>query len=340
MKGKNLMKNTKNNVRRHPASMLYIIASILALLLFAAGAIFALFRKSDDGISFVEKQKLNHVIEKSTAEYKQNNEKLLADFNKAIENAGKDKFNQARKNIPRTVKEFSKIKVNGKLVYKLAKDRIKKTNDAREAICSIVGPRIIEPCQEGHAELLNALQNYLHGLQENDNRYRAKLAQALNDIPANTDKSQARKDFLNHTVTKFEKQAGEMAVTQLTTAAGALIEVVMIKESVRLITRVCAKTVARIIGGASAGAVCAIADGPLPIGDIVGAALTAGSLTWCAYDIYKVCKVLPAKMTNTLHKAVNDYEKKSREEVQAFALKALQDANAKSDALVIELQKM
>jgi hypothetical protein len=207
-KEKKFMKNAKNKIRRHPASMLYIIASILALLLFAAGAIFALFRKSDDGISFVEKQKLNHVIEKSTAEYKQENEKLLTDFNKAIENAGKDKFNQARKNIPRTVKEFSKFKVNGKLAYKMAKDRIRKTNETRDAICSVVGPRVIKPCQEGHAELLNALQNYLHGLQENDNRYRAKLAQALNDIPANTEKSQARQDFLNDAVVKFEKFPG------------------------------------------------------------------------------------------------------------------------------------
>ena len=333
------MTHTKNNVRRHPASMLYIIASILALLLFAAGAIFALFRKSDDGISFVEKQKLNHVIEKSTAEYKQENEKLLADFNKAIENAGKDKFNQARKNIPGIVIEFSKFKVNGKLAYKMAKDRIRKTNETRDAICSVVGPRVIEPCQKGHAELLNALQNYLHGLQENDNRYRAKLAQALNDIPANTEKSQARQDFLNDAVVKFERQAGEMAVTQLTTAAGTLIEIVMIRESVRLITSVCAKTVARIVGSATAGAVCAVADGPLPVGDIIGAGFTVGGLAWCAYDIHKVCKVLPAKMSNTLHQAVNDYEKKSREEVQSFALKALQDANAKSDVLAVELKK-
>ena len=66
------MKNEKNKIRRHAASMLYIIASIIALLLFAASTIYCIFFKGDSKtgtISPIEKQKLNRTIETTTAEY-------------------------------------------------------------------------------------------------------------------------------------------------------------------------------------------------------------------------------------------------------------------------------
>ena len=259
-----------------------------------------------------------------------------------IKNAGKGKFSQARKNVRKTAKNFSKFKVCGKLTYKMAKDRIRKTNDTRAAICSVVGPNIIRPCQEGHAEMMNALRNYnyLPTLQENDNRYRAKLAQALKDVPADVKQSEARNEFLNKTIVQFERQVGEMAISQVTTAVGAVIEVVLIKETVKLVTKVGARAVARIIGSASTGAVCAVADGPLPIGDLFGAVITVGGFAWGAYDIYKICKVLPKKMSSTLHNAINQYEKASREEVLATAVKALNDAKSTSDALSDQLKKM
>ena len=257
-----------------------------------------------------------------------------------IKNAGKGKFSQARKNVRKTAKNFSKFKVCGKLTYKMAKDRIRKTNDTRAAICSVVGPNIIRPCQEGHAEMMNALRNYLHTLQENDNRYRAKLAQALKDVPADVKQSEARNEFLNKTIVQFERQVGEMAISQVTTAVGAVIEVVLIKETVKLVTKVGARAVARIIGSASTGAVCAVADGPLPIGDLFGVAITVGGFAWGAYDIYKICKVLPKKMSSTLHNAINQYEKASREEVLATAVKALNDAKSTSNALSDQLKKM
>ena len=337
------MKNEQNKIRRHAASMLYIIASVIALLLFAASTIYCIFFKGDSKtgtISPFEKQKLNRTIETTTAEYQRENEKAFQELNNVIQNAGKGKFNQARKNVRGTVKEFSKFKVCGKLTYKMAKDRIRKTNDTRTAICSVVGPNIIKPCQEGHAEMMNALRNYLHTLQENDNRYRAKLAQALKEIPGDVKQSEARNEFLNKTVLEFERQVNEMAISQVTTAVGAVIEVVLIKETVKLITKVGAKAVARIIGSASAGAVCAVADGPLPIGDLFGAVITVGGFAWGAYDIYKICKVLPKKMSSTLHSAINQYEKASREEVLATAVKALNDAKTTSNALSDQLKKM
>lgn len=333
----------KNNLRCHAASMLYIIATVIALLLFAASTIYTVFFRgcdSNDGLSLIEKKKLNTVIETTTKEYQQENEKAYQELNKVVMNAGKEKFEQARKNVRRTVKEFSKFKVCGKLAYKMAKDRIRKTNDTRVAVCSVIGPKIIRPCQEGHGELLNALRKYYHTLQENDNRYRAKLAQVLNELPADTEKSKARKDFLNETVLQFERQAEEMAILQVTTAIGAIIEVVLIKETVRLVTRVGAKVVAKLIGSASTGAICAAADGPLPIGDVIGVVFTAGGLAWGAYDVYKMCKVLPKRMRGTLNNAINNYEKAARKEVMEAATKALEEANKKSNALSEKLKKM
>ena len=344
------MKNLKHNVRRHAASAMYIIAMTVALLLFAAGGIYTLFLQGCDsksgnasgtaGLTRSEKKELKRLIEESTAEFQKQNEEAFRKLNEAISTAGSEKFRQARKNIPGVVNEFSKIKVGTKLVWKMAKDRVCDTHDTQEAMGVVVGPAIIQPCQEGHGEILNALNTYLHTLQENDNQYRARLAQALGKHATTAEDSAARNDFLNNNILDFENKVKEMAVLQTTTALGVALELVFIRSTVKVVSRIGMKVVSKIIKTASTAGICAAADGPFPVGDVIGVVIAVGGTAWCAYDIYKMCKVLPKEMSDSLNKSVDQYEESARKEALEHAAKVLKEVRESSNKLSENLQNI
>ena len=59
-------------------------------------------------------------------------------------------------------------------------------------------------------------------------------------------------------------------------------------------------------GTATAAAGSAVADGPLPIGDIVGGVITIGGLVWSSYDIYHVTKQMPDEMKAGIMESINE----------------------------------
>ena len=101
-----------------------------------------------------------------------------------------------------------------------------------------------------------------------------------------------------------EEVALDALSSQLYATAGLAIEGFFIRATLESCLAVAGRCAPQLTATLGASATCAAADGPLPIGDIIGAALAVGGTVWCCHDIYKAHKALPANMTAALETAV------------------------------------
>ena len=101
-----------------------------------------------------------------------------------------------------------------------------------------------------------------------------------------------------------EETALDALSSQLYATAGLAIEGLFIKATLESCLAVAGRCAPQLAATLGASATCAAADGPLPIGDIIGAALAVGGTAWCCHDIYKAHKELPANLATALETAV------------------------------------
>lgn len=267
--------------------------------------------------------------------YHQQNKQLLDDFVKRLTLLKSEKFSLAFANIPSVVKEFKSTKLCASLCYKMAKDKFYNTTETSEAINQILTPKIIIPCEEGYIKIHEELSNFFLKLQENDNRYRADLAQILNSTGNNT-LQDSRKQFISKSL-QITSQVEDFAFAKTTAVAGAAIEIIFIKSTVNLLQKCCAKTITGMAGSLGGAAACAVADGPLPIGDIIGGVITIVGVAWTAYDIYQVTEVLPGELQKSLEEMVEGYYRDTLKEAFKQAGRSVQSYEKDSQELIQEL---
>ena len=62
------------------------------------------------------------------------------------------------------------------------------------------------------------------------------------------------------------------------------------------------------------GAALAVADGPLPVGDMLGVALAVGGTALSIHDLKTVQRQLPGALTEALRRSVEEYRVSARME--------------------------
>jgi len=197
------------------------------------------------------------------------------------------------------------FKVCVSLTYKMAYDKLKGTSKAADAIEPLVQSSICEPMAEAVSVYAKWAEDYRHELQKEEQVFALDLAVIANkfsdEIAVLTDDDAKR---ANAAIDSFVASIKDHATETVYAAIGTVIEAAMIKASydaikkivVRIVAKALASSAAKIGASATTGAACAVADGPLPIGDIVGAVVTVAGLSWTAYDIYNVTKSMPDEM--------------------------------------------
>ena len=94
--------------------------------------------------------------------------------------------------------------------------------------------------------------------------------------------------------------------------AGLGMEAVFAKTLIRSLGRVLGAISARMAVSWGSAAGLAVADGPLPIGDIIGVVMGVGGTAWSAYDLWQ-CRVrLPLEITAALNAAVDNVREECR----------------------------
>lgn len=275
---------------------------------------------------------LKRQVSRTVHVHKQQNEQLWQDFERKLSDAGSREFAKARRNVPIVTRQFSKFGWNWKLCCKMAKDQLCSTHDAQDFIIAELGPRILKPCELGNAEIIDLLLSFQHQLRENDNQFRAELAQLADRSPYLDGNLPARTAFLKNT----EKIAGQVqsnAVSCALTTAGTALEALFLRQSVKMLVRVCGAAAARLAASAGTAAVCAAADGPIPVGDVIGAVFFVGGVTWTAYDIYAFTQVMPKKMHESLIHTITQYSRDARQQARTAAQEMLNHYQKASDAV-------
>ena len=249
---------------------------------------------------------LRQQIEMLTNGYQADCSRIVTQYMNLLESNVDSDFSQARNSIPRVVDDLSGFGACVKLSYKAAKDRLKDTNDFQEAYMEVIDGPIVQPSLRAHRTANEMLQMLDQRLKERYAQYSVDLAAACgrgvqeSQIPAS---DLAR---LEECISNVAAYAQRYQAQKLMTAVGVAVEAIFIRQTCSAIVTLFAKPVAKICGSLGAGAICAAADGPIPIGDIVGGVLAIGGFAWTAYDVYEVMSVMPKRLESELRDGINE----------------------------------
>lgn len=277
-------------------------------------------------------QKLRNMIQRELQKYQSKNNNLYQQFEQELSAAVEQEFNYAQREIPQTVGELTTFYACNKLAYKLAKDELMGTNDAQEAIEPSLN-RILSHCASGAARAENVFQNYSVRLNENFMEFSANLAAEAQENGYDEYDQEALTRFAED-IYRANEAVINISKSTILAEVGATLEVVFIRTTYTMISSVLAKVVAKLAGSATATGICAVADGPLPIGDIIGAGVGVVGLVWTSYDLYQAQAVLPGKLTEMLQESVQNYRISVLNSARDRAKKALESGENNGQKLV------
>ena len=192
-----------------------------------------------------------------------------------LDQQAKPFFEEAERNIPKVVSALSGTKVFLNLCYLAVTDKITGSNKLEREIASVIEGPILAPCRKGAA---------VYGCGINSGLAHDSLSDIQQD-----------------------------AVTSALYAAGGLaLEAVFLKPTMDALQRVIGPLIGKIAAKLGVGAACAAADGPLPIGDTIGAILAVGGSVWSIHDLLDLRRDLPDAIASALHQAIQEYWKQCR----------------------------
>ena len=187
----------------------------------------------------------------------------------------KPHFDEAERNVPSAVADLTSNGNFLKLCLLMARDKISGTHETEKFIESKIHTRIVVPCQRG-AEV-----------------YGCKVDS----------------DTIRNELLASERNS---AIVTAYAAGGLALEAVFIKSTMASLRSVLGAIVGKLSAAYGSGAACAVADGPLPIGDIIGLALAAGGTIWSISDLCQAQKQLPRELSEILYQSIHECRESCR----------------------------
>lgn len=187
-------------------------------------------------------------------------------------------------------KEIKSFKTMGYICYLQSYDIIKKTNNTDLFLAEIFNRNIGNVTLETHKKCEMLLTELEVKLRENNTNLQIELGTLLEKykgIPVSLDLKN-----LNFLTNQFIGDGKKIGALYGGVAVGLIFESIYIKSTIMMIKKLTQRVALKM----TASTALAIADGPIPIGDIV-AIIGWG---WCAYDIYELKKSVPNKIKKDL----------------------------------------
>ena len=260
---------------------------------------------------------LRQQVSRLTMDYQADCNRLLAQYMNLLETNINPEFNQAKNAIPRVVDDLSGFSACVKLSYKAAKDKLKDTHDFEDAYMEVIDGPIVQPCLRANRVASEMLQNLNQQLKERYARYAMDLAAVCRE---SDEKTEIPPQDLSRLLTCIQTTAAssqKLQQVKLFAAVGVAVEAIFFRQTCSAIVKLFAKPVAKICGSLGVGGICAAADGPIPVGDIIGGVLAVGGLAWTAYDVYDVTCVMPGELRSELSNGIDETRTKLLEESRA-----------------------
>lgn len=342
----------KTEMKQKKTNWLYLMAMVLVLILAGISYVANHIPEIEKALGFnppgksststdysskkhdLEEKICQKIIEEERKFQHRNNE-IIDDFEFDLREIINRNFDAAENAIPSVVKDFSSFGACNKLCYKMAKDKITGSSDAQEAIEQSLN-KVLDHCAAGTVEVDQLLKNYEIKLAENSNEFRASIAAELK-----------KPEFKVLNMSAIEKIAEDMVEIQTTVnrnilstisaEVGVGLELLFIRSTYQVLSSVLAKTVAKMAGSGTSGVICAAADGPLPIGDVIGGGIAVVGLAWTAWDIRQAIKVIPEKLSGQLHDSITNYRSEINQNAKEQAQKLLNEYRTSTRELVNEV---
>ncbi len=230
-------------------------------------------------------------------------------FVSEVESVAAARFGNVRNGIPRVVSRFGTFERCKDLLVTLVRDKMDNGCRTVSSLKHDLEANFYRGLYDAHDKVNACLVSFLKNVEAERQAFRHELEVELDLIELPGD--EAFRNILTDGGERIEKCKRELAEGQIVAAISAIIEATCIRVTVSTVARILGKAAARMAGSVAVGAGAAVADGPIPIGDIIGGAVVLGSTCWTAYDIWQATKVLPWELNKSLRAVVNDCEAKT-----------------------------
>ena len=222
-------------------------------------------------------------------------------------------FGRVRAGIPDVVKRYGTISRCAALVKTIVLDKWKGGNRTEESVRHDLETTYYVGLYAARDRVAECLQMLAANLESSRCDFAASLKAEL--ASAELPGDGYYKELLVDCGERIEKRKHDLAVGQIVAGVSVAIEAICIRQTVKVASRLLGRAAARQVGTIIASTGAAVADGPLPIGDIIGAAATVGCTAWTCWDVYQATKILPAKLSETLMDVTTDCERQCRGDV-------------------------
>lgn len=199
------------------------------------------------------------------------------------------------------------------LAYKMAYDKVKGTSRTEEAIAPIVAQHVEAPLAKACIPYNEIVKRCQEKMLLETTAFQTDCALLV----TNLETFLSGLTLLNHTdleqigtaVEGMEKQIQEIAVKKASIVVGTVIEAVFIRSTYALAKRLLASAAAKMVGSVGTAVTTAIADGPLPIGDIISGVILIGGTAWTMGDIYQATEAMPKELRREMYAAIDEYQR-------------------------------
>ena len=280
---------------------------------------------------------LRQQINRLAMDYQDDCNRLLEQYLNLLESNVTTDFEKANGAIPGVVDELSGIGACTKLCYKAAKDKIKGSHDFEDAYMEVMNQPIIQPCLRANAVATEMLQTLNQRLMERHTQYAMDLATVCGD---NRNQISAPDlERLQQCISTVAASSNKLQREKMFALVGVAFEAVFIRSTCRAIVKLFAKPAAKICSSLGIGGICAAADGPIPVGDIIAGAVAVGTLAWTACDVYDVTCVMPEKLKTELCAGLDETRNQLLEDSRSKARELVKTYQESGNTLKAELIK-
>ena len=253
------------------------------------------------------------VVAELRKKYADDTDRIYREFLDEVDSTAQTEFGRVRADIPRVVEKFGTMSRCATLVKTIVLDKWKGGNRTEESVKQDLETTYYSGLYAARDRMAECILRLATNLGNSRRDFATRLKEELSSAELPGDN--CYKELLIDCGERIEKSKHDLAVGQLVAGVSVAMEAVCVRQTVKVASRLLGKAAVRQAGTMAASAGAAVADGPLPIGDIIGAVATVGCTAWTAWDVYRATKILPAKLAETLMDATDDCERQCRKDV-------------------------
>ena len=262
-----------------------------------------------------DKSRVEHrakVVAELRKKYADDTDRIYRDFLAEVDATAQVEFGHVRSCIPDVVEKFGTLSRCATLVKTIILDKWKGENRTEESVKQDLEATYYNGLYAARDRMAECIQRLATNLGRSRRDFAARLKEELSSVELPGD--DCYKELLTDCDERIEKSKYDLAVGQLVAGVSVAMEAICGRQTVKVASCLLGKAAARQAGTMAASAGAAVADGPLPVGDIIGVVATIGCTAWTGLDVYRATKILPAKLAETLTDATADCERQCRKD--------------------------